>query len=187
MPTIAIAGAGPGLGLGIARRFGREGFQVALISRRPEALDGYIDQLKTAGITAAGAAQVAAAFADIKERFGAVDVLEVSPRDPRTLPSLPASACTPDNVLEQLKVRVLGPIACVQQVLPDMLSAGITTAGLRNYAHCLHKELAPKGIYAGFVCIGLQIKEGTKGDPDTLAAIYYDMFQKRDRAEEVYA
>jgi len=32
--TIVVAGAGPGLGLEIARRFGREGFNVALIARR---------------------------------------------------------------------------------------------------------------------------------------------------------
>jgi NAD(P)-dependent dehydrogenase (short-subunit alcohol dehydrogenase family) len=30
MPVIAIVGAGPGLGLSIARRFGREGFAAAL-------------------------------------------------------------------------------------------------------------------------------------------------------------
>jgi NAD(P)-dependent dehydrogenase (short-subunit alcohol dehydrogenase family) len=39
MPLIAIVGAGPGLGLSIARRFGREGFAVALISRTQSRLD----------------------------------------------------------------------------------------------------------------------------------------------------
>ena len=33
MPTIAIIGAGPGLGAAVARRFGAEGFAIALISR----------------------------------------------------------------------------------------------------------------------------------------------------------
>ena len=32
MKTIAIVGAGPGLGLSIAERFGKNGFQVALIA-----------------------------------------------------------------------------------------------------------------------------------------------------------
>src|SRR3977135_1133002 len=32
--TLVVAGAGPGLGLEIARRFGREGFNVALLARR---------------------------------------------------------------------------------------------------------------------------------------------------------
>ncbi len=39
MHTIAIVGAGPGLGAAVARRFGREGFAVALISRDQAKLD----------------------------------------------------------------------------------------------------------------------------------------------------
>ena len=40
MPVIAIVGVGPGLGLSIARRFGREGYAVALISRTQSRLGG---------------------------------------------------------------------------------------------------------------------------------------------------
>jgi len=36
MSTIAIVGAGPGLGLSIAKAFGRNGFSVALVSRSQE-------------------------------------------------------------------------------------------------------------------------------------------------------
>jgi NAD(P)-dependent dehydrogenase (short-subunit alcohol dehydrogenase family) len=32
--TIAVFGVGPGMGRSIARRFGREGFQVALVARK---------------------------------------------------------------------------------------------------------------------------------------------------------
>ena len=35
MPTLAIIGAGSGLGAAVARRFAKEGFAVALISRNP--------------------------------------------------------------------------------------------------------------------------------------------------------
>ena len=35
MSTIAIVGAGPGLGMAIAREFGRHDFEVALLSRNP--------------------------------------------------------------------------------------------------------------------------------------------------------
>lgn len=38
MPVIAIVGAGPGLGLAIARAFGTQGFNVALVSRSPKKL-----------------------------------------------------------------------------------------------------------------------------------------------------
>ena len=33
MATLAVVGAGPGLGAAVARRFGREGFAIALIAR----------------------------------------------------------------------------------------------------------------------------------------------------------
>ena len=54
MPTIAIVGAGPGLGLAIARRFGREGFRVALVSRAESKLDALAARLAEDGIQAAG-------------------------------------------------------------------------------------------------------------------------------------
>ena len=37
--TIAVFGAGPGMGRSVARRFGREGFQVALVARNQTRLD----------------------------------------------------------------------------------------------------------------------------------------------------
>ncbi|WP_282613024.1 SDR family NAD(P)-dependent oxidoreductase [Streptomyces sp. GESEQ-35] len=42
MTTFALIGAGPGLGLATARRFGKAGHSVALIARNP----GRLDQLK---------------------------------------------------------------------------------------------------------------------------------------------
>ena len=62
MPTIAIVGAGPGMGLAIARTFGERGFDVALISRTHARLDALAGQLAAEGITAAGFA------ADVMDR-----------------------------------------------------------------------------------------------------------------------
>lgn len=50
----AIVGVGTGLGLSIAARFGREGYQIAMIARRKEALDSYVQQLAQSGIQASG-------------------------------------------------------------------------------------------------------------------------------------
>ena len=46
MSTIVIVGAGPLLGMGLAKKFGREGFAVALVARRQEALDEYVAAVK---------------------------------------------------------------------------------------------------------------------------------------------
>src|SRR5260370_35415180 len=52
--TIAVFGAGRGMGRSVARRFGREGFQVALVARNQTRLDAYTGELAENGIKAAG-------------------------------------------------------------------------------------------------------------------------------------
>lgn len=43
--TIAIVGAGEGIGLAVAERFGREGFNVALLARSASRTRGIVDRL----------------------------------------------------------------------------------------------------------------------------------------------
>jgi short-subunit dehydrogenase len=43
--TIAVFGVGPGMGRSVARRFGREGFQVALVARNQTRLDAFTGEL----------------------------------------------------------------------------------------------------------------------------------------------
>ena len=50
--SIVIVGAGPNLGAAIARRFGREGMPVGLISRNHDKLEQLAAELTEAGITA---------------------------------------------------------------------------------------------------------------------------------------
>src|SRR3954453_4337416 len=51
--TIAIVGAGPGMGLAIARAFGSHGFDVALVARNREKLNELAGRLDAEGITSA--------------------------------------------------------------------------------------------------------------------------------------
>jgi short-subunit dehydrogenase len=53
MPSIAIVGAGPGMGLAIARTFGSRGYDVALIARNRAKLDDLVGRLAAEDITAA--------------------------------------------------------------------------------------------------------------------------------------
>ena len=50
--SIAVFGAGPGLGQAVARRFAREGYAVTLVGRRPEPLELLASDLTSAGATA---------------------------------------------------------------------------------------------------------------------------------------
>ncbi len=134
MPVIAIVGAGPGLGLSIARRFGREGFAVALVSRSAANLDRLSAELATSGIQAAGfAADVrdrptVIKALDAADRLGPVDVLEYSPASHGAPPSPAAMTdvlhVTAENVQPQVEFYVYGAIAAVQAVLPGMLDRG---------------------------------------------------------------
>lgn len=56
-------------------------------------------------------------------------------------------------------------------------------AALRNYAYILNEELAEKGIYAGTMTIGCEI---TPEIADNIASLYWDMYTKRDRVEEIF-
>jgi short-subunit dehydrogenase len=235
MSTIAIFGAGPSLGMAVARRFGHEGFRVALVARDRGRLDVMSAELAGEGIEAAGfqadladrAAALEAADA-IEARFGPVDVLEYSPTPTGSRPRVAPSQIDVATVVEPLDMHVLTPVALVRRVLAGMLergnggllfalgasakypmprlaSGGMAGAALRSYAHALHAEVAPNGVYAGTLLIGALIENSaahrnaaawsadtgaqrlavvTAGD---LANRYWDMYVKRDRAEDEVA
>ncbi|MFI0449213.1 SDR family NAD(P)-dependent oxidoreductase [Actinomadura sp. 6N118] len=129
MPTIAIVGAGPGMGLSIAKVFGRNGFSVALVARTQEKLDGLATELAESGIDAAGFAadvtdrpSLAAAFTRIKERFGRIDVLEYSPAPKLSTENMIAPLeATVANIQPELDYYLYGGLTAAQQVLPDMI------------------------------------------------------------------
>ena len=217
MSTVVSVGAGPGLGLAISRLVGRNGFQVALVARTQTKLDELAAQLGEEGVEAAGFAAdlmdrptVVDAFARIKERFGAVDVLEYSPVPHSSVPGVvkvDALSVTPENVQGQIEFYVYGAITAVQQVLPHMLEAGhgtllfttggssyhpnarlgnvgIGTAALRNWALSLHEAVKDQGVYVGHVPINMLI--GTMGpasEPDAIAQVYWELHSKRDEPE----
>ena len=130
MPVIAIIGAGPGLGAAVARRFGREGFAVALISRDQSKLDGLAAELEAAGVTARGyaadvrePATVERALALAADELGPVTALQYSPLPSRDYLK-PVLDLTPELALEALRFSALGLVHAVRAVLPGMRERG---------------------------------------------------------------
>jgi NADP-dependent 3-hydroxy acid dehydrogenase YdfG len=130
VPVIAIIGAGPGLGAAVARRFGREGFSIALISRTQSKLDAMAAELKSSGVTARGYAAdvlVPAALEDAIGRaaaeLGPIVALQYSPLPSREYLK-PVLDMTPELALEALQFSALGLIHAVRTVLPSMRQAG---------------------------------------------------------------
>lgn len=210
MTTIAIVGAGPMLGMSVARAFGARGYSVALIARRRESLDAMASELLAEGIDAAGfvadlrdEAQLTTALAEAKERFGGIDVMEFSPL---AMTFVPPSQVTPGVARDAFDFLVVGAINAVRQVLPEMRergtgallfaggrssvlpmkllgSLGLGAAALRHYVYSLHEELKPSGIYVGTVPILARMDRATA---DNVAELFLKMIDSRDRVEMVY-
>ena len=122
--VIIVFGHGPGISDAVARRFGREGFRVALVARNAERLERAAAELGKDGITAkafpcdvANAEAVTALVKDVRQALGPVSVLHWnayvgSAGDPTT--------CTIEDARRAVDVSTFGMIAAVQAALPDL-------------------------------------------------------------------
>ncbi|MBA3021729.1 SDR family NAD(P)-dependent oxidoreductase [Propionicimonas sp.] len=175
MATLAIVGAGPGLGAAVARRFGREGFAIALVSRDQTKLDAMAAELADGGVTARGysadvrdGASLEAALTSAAADLGPITVLQYSPLPSRSYLE-PVLDLTPELALEALRFSALGLITAARAVLPAMRAAGDGTIILINggtsvkaragfsgtsvafpaesaYGEMLHEALAADGV-----------------------------------------
>ncbi|MER7798411.1 SDR family NAD(P)-dependent oxidoreductase [Microbacterium sp. NPDC096154] len=209
MTTLAIVGAGPGLGLAVARRFGREGFSVALIARNQEKLDDLADKLASDGVRASGFSADArdrsalrAALDQAAEELGPIEVLQYSPVPAREFMK-PALETSPDDLLGPIEMSILGPVTAVQQVLPGMRELGrgtilfpngasavrprgavtgtsVAFAGESAYAHVLHDALKPENVHVAQLIIPLGIGGGEPDhEPAALANRLFTLHQER--------
>ncbi|MWA00251.1 SDR family NAD(P)-dependent oxidoreductase [Actinomadura sp. LD22] len=188
--TTVVIGAGPGLGMSIAHRFGREGHTIALVSRNGARHPGYLASLASAGIEATSHPAdvrdrdaLLGALDEITARHGAVDVVYYGPgaADPTARP-VPITETDVPAVQDAMS-WVYPAIDTVRAVLPGMLERGhggllfagglssvvpmpmlgplaLASAALRNYAVTLHAALADHGVYAGTLTIGGAIERG---------------------------
>ena len=126
MTTIAIIGAGKGLGAAVARRFGKEGFAVGLISRHQGRLDALAAELEQDGVQAKGfvadvrdPASIASALEQVTETLGPIEVLQYSPLPQKDF-MRPVLETTPDDLRGPIEFSIYGPVAAVHQVVPGM-------------------------------------------------------------------
>ena len=180
-PVLLVLGAGPGLGMSVAHRFGREGWSVALLSRSCERHPGYLQSLGDAGIEAASfvadamqPAHLRTAVAAVRAHFGRIDVGYYGPA--ATMPLVDITGLDGDGARDALS-WVVPAVEFGSLLLPEMRQRGsggllfagglssvvpmpplgglaLTAAALRNYALTLHAALAPEGIYAGTLTVG---------------------------------
>jgi NAD(P)-dependent dehydrogenase (short-subunit alcohol dehydrogenase family) len=179
-----VVGVGPGLGASAARRFAREGFDIALVARRQEVLDPVVADVTALGrralalpCDASDPKAVAGAHATIERELGAPSVLVYNASGFHIGGILEI----PPEVFESAwKVSCFGAFLWSRAVVPAMLAnatgtllftgataslrgsarfAGLAVGkfGLRALAQSLARELQPKGIHVAHVIIDGQI------------------------------
>lgn len=188
--TIAIFGAGPGLGTSLANCFGHENYKVALVARRADPLKEQVNELTRNGIESDSFPAdltkldtIPTLIQSIEQRLGPIDVAVYCPA-PAEFNFVPAAELDASRLQSMATIFTFSPIEVSHSVLSGMLSRGngaiIIVSGLsavvpmpglsgvgplmaaaRNYIFSLNAEVMPKGIYAGTVSIGALIERST--------------------------
>ena len=193
-PVIVVMGAGPGVGASVARRFGREGYDVALIARSGDRLTALGEALQADGITTGwtaldivDAGALRAAITRFGTHAGRLDVLHFNPsaftqKNPLSL--------SPDELLEDVRLGVAPLLTIVQAARPflraggrivatgsmaadqpwnEAASLGVQKAGLRNLVRSVDATLRDEGIRAVSLTVKGTLGRGTAFDPDRVA------------------
>lgn len=122
--TILVCGHGPGISDAVARRFGREGFAVAIVARNAERLKAAAEALSGAGITARAfpcdlgdPKAVRSLIPQVRASLGPITVLHwnATSGGAGDLTTAPA-----EELHMSFDVSVTGLVAGVQEALPDL-------------------------------------------------------------------
>jgi short-subunit dehydrogenase len=204
---LLLVGAGPGLGMAVARRFAEGGYRVTLVARSTDSLGGLADSLADTG------AQVDTLSADASDpdemgaRIGALYGAQGAPG----LIVYNAVLGAPDQLLTSsvahlqtaYAVDVIGAIVVAQVAAPAMRAAGSGTiivtgggfadhpipvlatvslgkAALRSAATMLGADLEADGIRVATLTIAGQIVAGTPFDPVRIAERYWEVVHADD-------
>src|SRR3990172_7136181 len=204
---IAIVGMGKGISMAVARRFGKEGYRIAMISRSESNLIRHQRELNGDGykslyfVADAGNQDILKkAFAELKAELGSPEVLVYNAAIVRT--ARPTSL-TYFNLIEDFKVNVAGALVAVQQVLPamrnkkrgtiiftggglalnpflDYASLAIGKAGIRSLATTLSQELKMDGVHIVTVTIcGWVREQDNKYSLAKIADLYFSLHTKK--------
>ncbi len=187
--SMAVFGAGPGLGQAVASRYAREGYDLVLVARRREPLGRLAKDLASGGATVH---VITADLSDtgatprlaeqIRAKTGHLDALYYAPTPDTGFVS--AANLTPRHAQSFMPLIFYTMLALVQEFLPHMLEqgdgailtaqGGSTVHGLpnmsgpspaqaaqRNYLQALHAEVAEHGVYVGMLYVGAAIKKSS--------------------------
>jgi NADP-dependent 3-hydroxy acid dehydrogenase YdfG len=186
--VLAVLGAGPGLGLSIAHRFGREGFAVALVSRHATRHPSYVESLETIETRTYTAdvrdpADLRAVLKTITADLGPIDTVYFGPVAADGAGPIPITEASDATISANFDTLVRPAVDLVNAVLPGMLARTTGTilitgglsgkypipmlgalapasAALRMYLLTLNAALTDTNVYAATLTIGGLIEGG---------------------------
>jgi NAD(P)-dependent dehydrogenase (short-subunit alcohol dehydrogenase family) len=199
-----VAGAGPGIGFAVAKRFAAEGFAVALLARGAEALAEFVRRIEGTGGVANGypvdladAAAIRSTIARVVAEMGPVEVLVYNAAPWHREPVMTVTTAA---FHREMAVCAGGALVSAQAVYPSMKERGegtmlftggglalhpeqgageaLLTAGksaMRGLVLAMAKELAADGIHVATVTIAGFVAPGSAFDPDVIASRYWEL------------
>ena len=198
MAGILIVGTGPGIATAVARRFGRTGMPVGLISRTPRSLDVARSSLAAAGVdkvttATADAAQERGLRSALDQLLDGMGVPHVVVYNAGLIRADSFGDLGHDGHQAAYAVNVLGALTTASHLAPRMAEAGGGTiivtggmprpvpalvslslgkAGVRALTEMLAAHYGPSGIHVATVTVCGAVAPGTDYDPDAIAEEY---------------
>lgn len=211
--TIFVIGAGPGLGNGVAEKFGGENFRVVLMARSEKHLKAYENAFSAKGIEvytqvadAADFEAFAAVFHHAVKTYGTPDVLFYNvgitmPDEGQTIDA--------QTLMNRYAADVAGAYNCVRLIDTDEFAAkegailitggglsiqpyvaylplSMDKAALRAMVQALAPVLDEKGIYIGTVQVTGAIGSNEHFAPHTIAEKFWTLYEDRATHEIIY-
>lgn len=207
MKLCTIVGMGPGVSFSVAKRFAKEGFTIAMISRPGDDLKNLQQKLKELGYEshdfyadAADFVQLNKALDEIKNKLGDTEVLLYNVSIYREASPTQLDA---ETAVKDFRANVAGALVAAQHVVPAMKakkkgtilitgggqaltpipvlsSLAIGKAAIRNLAWSLHGELKSSGIHAATVTINGQVNPTTKFAPDLICEAFWTLHTQKE-------
>ena len=194
---LIIVGAGPGISLATARRFGAEGYTVALLARRQEKLRSFQQELVATGVRTliraadcAHDAELGAALEELQAEAGVPAVLLYNAAHIKWKNLLDDTGA---GLTADFQVNVAGALTAARAVVPGMRAANrgtllftgslfatdpapafgslsISKAGLRNLAYGLSRSLQGTRISVHYLAIqGRVTADDPQRNPQAIA------------------
>jgi NAD(P)-dependent dehydrogenase (short-subunit alcohol dehydrogenase family) len=205
--TAIVIGAGPGIGLSVARRIAREDLPIGVIARAEPTVASSMAALSGHDVhgVAADATDEAAlrrALDELAHRLGPPELLVYNAARIR---ADAVGELTAAQHLDAWAVNVVGAITAAAHVAPDMAERGRGTivitggmpqplpaytslslgkAGVRTLVMLLHGSYGAAGVHAASVTVTGEVAPGTAFDPDNIAEHYWRLHTQRPGAWE---